>query len=413
MLDINFIRNNKELVEENNKKRNSKVSVKEILDLDERRRKLITEIDGLKAQQNKRSKKKPSASEITQLKKLVTKIEKQEKELKKIEKDLFEKMSWLPNLIDSEVPIGKSDEDNVPIKYWGEIPKFNFEPVSHQELGEALDLIDIERAAKITGSRFYFLKNEGVLLRLALINFAFDYLNKQGFTLMSTPHLAKEQTLFGTGYLPFFKDDIYKIEKEDLSLIGTSEQTLVAYHQDEILSEAELPKLYSAYSQCFRTEAGSYGKDTKGIFRVHEFMKVEQIVLCKKEEAEQYHQKCLQNEEALLKALEIPYRVVLICTGDMGAPGYKKYDIEAWFPSQNKYREVTSNTNLTDYQTRRLNIRYRKSDGSLVFPYTISATALTDRHLIAILENYQQSDGSIKIPKVLIPYLNGLEIIKR
>ncbi|MEW5805578.1 MAG: serine--tRNA ligase [Patescibacteria group bacterium] len=413
MLDINFIRENLKTVKANAKRRGAKVSVDEIVDLDNQRKKLQTELDNLRAEQNKKSKTKPSPAEIKQLKKLSEKISQLEKELAKTEQVLFERMSWLPNLLDSEVPDGKSDEDNKAIKYWGEPPKFDFEPRDHQEIGEALDIIDIERAVKVAQSRFYFLKNEGVKLRLALINFAFDYLAQNGFTIMATPHVAKEKTLFGTGYLPFFAEDIYKLEKQDLALIGTSEQALVAYHADEILKEQDLPKLYSAYSECFRTEAGSYGKDTRGIFRAHEFMKVEQIVFCAPETSPEWHEKCLQHEENLLKALKIPYEVSLICVGDFGAPGYKKYDINAWFPGQNKYREVTSNTNLTDFQTRRLNIRYRKQDGTLAYPHTISATGLTDRHLIAILENYQQKDGSVKIPDALLPYMGGIKEIRR
>jgi seryl-tRNA synthetase len=413
MLDINFIRENLKAVKANAKRRGSKASVDEIIDLDDQRKKLQTELDQLRAKQKRESKTRPTPEKIKELKKLSETVSKLEKELAGIEANLLERMSWLPNMLDPEVPDGKSDEDNQPIKYWGEPPKFSFEPKDHQELGESLDILDIERATKVAQSRFYFLKNEGVRLRLALINFAFDYFIQNGFTIVATPHVAKEKTLFGTGYLPFFAEDIYKIEKQDLGLIGTAEQTLVAYHMDEILPEEELPKLYSAYSECFRTEAGSYGRDTRGIFRAHEFMKVEQIVFCTPETSQNWHEKCLQHEETLLKALKIPYRVVLTCVGDSGAPGYKKYDVEAWFPGQNKYREVTSNTNLTDFQTRRLNIRYRKKDGSLVYPHTISATGLTDRHLIAILENYQQKDGSIKIPEVLQPYLGGITEIRK
>ncbi|KKT87647.1 MAG: Seryl-tRNA synthetase [Parcubacteria group bacterium GW2011_GWC1_45_9] len=417
MLDINFIRQNLKEVKANAKRRGAKVSVDEIIELDDKRKSIQTKLDQLRAEQNKESKTKPTPEKIKELKKLSETIGAKEKELAQTEKELFDRMSWMPNMLDPVVPDGKSDEDNQPIKYWGEPPKFDFEAKDHQELGEALDIIDIERAAKVAQARFYFLKNEGVRLRLALISFAFDYLRQNGFTVMATPHVAREKTLFGTGYLPFFADDIYQLSqpsssKEDLALIGTSEQTLVGYHADEILAENDLPKLYSAYSECFRTEAGSYGKDTRGIFRVHEFMKVEQIVFSTPETSQEWHEKCLQHEEALLKALKIPYRVVLICVGDFGAPGYKKYDIEAWFPGQNKYREVTSNTNLTDFQTRRLNIRYRKADGSLAYPHTISATGLTDRHLVAILENCQQKDGSIKVPEVLIPYM-GIETIKR
>ncbi|KKU47359.1 MAG: Seryl-tRNA synthetase [Parcubacteria group bacterium GW2011_GWF2_46_8] len=413
MLDINFIRENQKAVQVNCDRRGAKVSVDEVVSLDDKRKKTITELDGLRGKQNRESKVKPSHEKILELKKLSETIGKLEIDLKSIEESLYERLSWFPNMLDPEVPDGTDDSGNVPIKYWGEVPKFDFEPHDHQMIGESLDILDMERGAKVSQSRFYFLKNAGARLRLALVQFAFDYLAQRGFTIMTTPHVAREKTLFGTGYLPFFADDIYKLEGHDLALIGTSEQTLVAYHMDEVLRGDELPKQYTAHSECFRTEAGSYGKDTRGIFRVHEFMKVEQIVFCTPETSPQFHEKCLENEEGILKALKIPYRVVLICVGDFGAPGYKKYDVEAWFPGQNKYREVTSNTNLTDFQTRRLNIRYRTEQGSLMYPHTISATGVTDRHLIAIIENYQQKDGSVKIPDVLVPYMGGVTEIRK
>ena len=265
----------------------------------------------------------------------------------------------------------------------------------------------------IIENRFFYLKNEAVLLRLALVQWTIQELMKEGFTPMFTPHLAKEQTLFGTGYLPFFSDEIYKIEGEDLSLIGTSEQTLVGYHQDEVLPSLEQPKLYAGLSSCFRTEAGSYGKDTKGIFRVHEFYKAELIVVCAPEDSVKWHEKCQEIEERILDGLGLHYRVVNICVGDLGAPGYKKFDCEAWFPGQNKFREVTSNTNITDFQTRRLNIRYKTNEGKVLFPHTISATGMTDRALLALLETYQNEDGSITIPEVLHPWTHGIKRIEK
>lgn len=413
MLDIKFIRENRDAVKANVTRRKANVDVDAIVALDDQRKKTTTELDQLRADQNKQSKTKPTPEKIQELKVLSQKIQELEKQKNELEHALEEKMSWMPNMLDPEVPDGEGDEGNQPITFWGKPPQFDFELQDHQALGEALGILDIERGTKVAQSRFYFLKNEGVRLRMALIQFAFDYLQGQGFDILSTPHVAKERTLYGTGYLPFFKDDIYKIEGQDLALIGTSEQTLVGYHMDEILEEKDLPKRYSAYSECFRTEAGSYGKDTRGIFRVHEFMKVEQIVFCTPETSKEWHEKCLANEEHLLQALGLPYRVVLVCTGDFGAPGYKKYDTEAWIPSQNRYREMTSNTNLTDFQTRRLNIKYRKKDGTLGHPHTISATGLTDRFLLAIMENYQQKDGSIRIPDALVPYMNGATEIRK
>ena len=245
---------------------------------------------------------------------------------------------------------------------------------------------------------------KGAQLTQAMYFWAQKVLVERGFTLMMSPVAAKARTLFGTGYLPFFKDQIYALQDQDLCLIGTAEQTLVGYHADETLDGATLPRCYAAYTPCFRTEAGSYGKESRGIFRVHQFHKVEQIVFCKPEESPKYHEVCLANEEYFLQQLGIPYRVVNVCVGDMGAPGYKKYDIEAWYPGYNGYREVTSNTNLTEFQSRRLNIRYKDADGTRGFVHTISATGCTDRCVCAILENFQQEDGSVIIPEVLRPY---------
>ncbi|HPN84612.1 MAG TPA: serine--tRNA ligase, partial [Victivallales bacterium] len=271
----------------------------------------------------------------------------------------------------------------------------------HVEIGEKLGIIDIERGAKVAQSGFYYWKGKGAELCSALFYWAQKCLIKKGFSSLFTPCVAKLETLYGTGYLPFFEDQIYKLQNEDLALIGTSEQTLVGYHADEMIPSASLPILYTSFTPCFRTEAGSYGKASRGIFRVHQFHKVEQIVFCLPEESEKYHRICLENEEYFLKELGIPYRVVDVCVGDMGAPGYRKYDVEAWFPGFNGYREVTSNTNLTEFQSRRLNIRYKKDDGEKGFVHTISATAVTDRFIIAILENFQNEDGSVTIPEVL------------
>ena len=315
-----------------------------------------------------------------------------------------EALSWLPNILDPEVPMGKDDADNKEIRKVGTIRDFDFPIKDHQEIAEKLDILDIKRGAKVAQAGFYYWKGKGALLCDALYTWVKAELIKRGFTPMITPCLAKERTLFGTGYLPFFADQTYKLEREDLALIGTSEQTLVGYHADETLEAEKLPLFYTAYSPCFRTEAGSYGKASRGIFRVHQFHKVEQIIFCKPEDSVNQHLFALENEEMLLQKLGLPYHVVDVCVGDMGAPGYRKYDIEAWFPGFNGYREVTSNTNLTEFQSRRLNIRYKAKDGSKGYVHTISATAATDRVAICILENYQQADGSVIIPEVLRPY---------
>jgi len=265
-------------------------------------------------------------------------------------------------------------------------------------------VIDTKRGAKVAQSGFYFWKGQGAQLCNALFFWAQQELVKKGFTSFFTPCVAKENTLYGTGYLPFFADQTYQLDSEDLALIGTSEQVLVGYHADETLNAGELPLCYTAFTPCFRTEAGSYGKATRGIFRVHQFHKVEQIIFCLPEESEKYHQVCQENEEYLAQQLALPYRVVDVCVGDLGAPGYRKYDMEAWFAGFGKYREITSNTNLTDFQSRRLNIRFKGTDGAKGFVHTISATTVTDRWVIAIMENFQQEDGSVVVPEVLRPY---------
>ena len=416
MLDIKYIRENLEAVTKNAIRRGSKVDPGEVVALDDRRLELQRKVEDLRAERNRLNDEikkagKPTTEQIGQSKEIKEQLVSLEASLAEAAKEVLEKASWLPNLLSSEVPDGKDDYGNVEIKKWGELPQFKFEIKDHQALGETLDILDIERATKVTASRFYYLKGGGMLLTWALFTWAISELVKRGFTPFLTPDVAREKTLYGTGYLPFFADDIYKLEGQDLALIGTSEQTLVAYHQDEVLDPAKMPLRYTAFSPCFRTEAGSYGKDTRGIFRVHQFHKVEQIIFSTPSDSPKCHEECLQSEEYFLQQLGIPYRVVNVCVGDFGAPGYKKYDIEAWFPGQQRYREVTSNTNLTDFQTRRLNIRYKNENGESVYLHTISATAVTDRFVIAILENFQQEDGSVIVPEVLRKY-TGFDLIK-
>ena len=320
-------------------------------------------------------------------------------------------MGWLPNFLADDVPDGHDDDANKELKIVGEKAEFDFTPLDHQELGEKLDIIDTARGAKVAQRGFYYWKGKGAILANALFFWTQRELVNSGFTLFTTPCLGKERTLYGTGYLPFSADQTYKLENEDLSLIGTSEQTLIAYHTDETLTDKQLPAYYCSFSPCFRTEAGSYGKDVRGIFRVHQFHKVEQVAFCLPEESDKCHLKCLENEESLFQKLGLNYRVVNVCVGDLGAPGYKKYDIEAWFPGHGAYRELTSNTNLTDFQSRRLGIKYKTKDGKKGFVHTISATAVTDRVICAIMETFQQADGSIVIPEVLRPY-TGFDIIE-
>ncbi len=403
MIDIAAIRENPELVKRNCARRGfPNIDIDAISRLDEEIRSLIKSVEAMRAERNRLSaecREKPEARE--KVKELKEEIAAGEKSLLTKEQEIDEKLSWLPNFLAPEVPDGKDDSDNREIRRCGEPKQFPFKAKDHQEIGEKLGIIDTQRGAKVAQSGFYYWKGKGAQLCNALFFWAQRELVKKGFTSLLTPCLAKEKTLYGTGYLPFFAEQTYSIKNEDLALIGTSEQTLVGYYADETLKAEKLPQMFTAFTPCFRTEAGSYGKASRGIFRVHQFHKVEQIIFCLPSESDKYHRFCLENEEYLVKSLGLPYRVVEVCVGDLGAPGYRKYDIEANFPGFGGYRELTSNTNLTDFQSRRLNIRYKGDDGQKGFVHTISATAVTDRFAIAILENFQQEDGSVLVPDIL------------
>jgi len=417
MLDIKFIRKNPEKVKEGIRKKGVEIDLDEILRLDEKRRKLQKRIDEIRAQKNKASREivRLKEAEREKLLKELKELDKEgdilEKEFKEIEKKFWDLIAKVPNLPFDEVPVGKDERDNVVLRKVGEIPKFDFEPKDHLEIGEALDIIDVKRAAKTSGTRFGFLKGKAVLLEFALVNFALETLMKEGFVPVIPPVLIKEKPFWGMGYLDRGAEEVYFIEKDNLYLIGTAEQILGPMHMDEIFKEDELPKRYVGFSSCFRREAGSYGKDTRGIFRVHQFDKVEMFSFCKPEDSKKEHLFFLEMEERLMKALKIPYRVINICTGDLGDPAAAKFDIEAWLPGQGRYRETHSTSNCTDYQARRLNIRYRAKDGKLHFVHTINGTAFAiGRTIIAILENYQQKDGSVKVPEILQKYLPFKEI---
>ena len=431
MLDIKFIRENPDKVKEGISKKGVDSSlVDNVLDIDRKRRELIQQIDTLRAKKNiaqeKLIKEKEENSACTGRKKEILDILKQaklvletkEKELGKLEQEYQKLMSSIPNLPLEDVIVGKDERDNQVLKEVGEKAKFNFTPKDYLTLGESLDIIDTKRAAKTSGSRFGFLKREAAQLEIALVHLAFDKLTRKGFIPVIPPVLIKPEPFWGMGYLDRGKEEVYHLEKDDLYLIGTAEQIIGPMHMDETLKEEELPLRYTGFSSCFRREAGSYGKDTKGILRVHQFDKVEMFIFSKPKDAQKEHEFLLSIEEELMQSLGIPYRVINICSGDLGDPAAKKYDIEAWLPGQNngqgEYRETHSTSNCTDYQARRLNIKYKNSEsGDWEFVYTLNGTAFSQRPILAIIENYQSKEGFIRIPKVLIPYMGGIKVIKR
>lgn len=424
MLDINLIRSNPGQVKKGIKAKNYEPSlVDDFLAIDDEWRELTKEIDDLRSEQKKLSaslgqeagtpaRKSLGAKKIDEAKELKFKIQAAEKDLKKIEEKREEILVQIPNLPGKETPIGKGEKDNVVVKEVGKKPEFNFKPKDHLEIGEALDIIDFKSGAKVTGSGFYYLKNAGVLLELSLVRYALDFLAKNKFSLWFTPDMAREKFYLGTGYSPAGPEaQTYVIENSDLGLIATAEVTLAGIHADEILSEEALPKLYSGYSHCFRQEAGTYGKYSKGLYRVHQFTKVEMFAYVKPEDSPKTHEKLLELEEKLWQGLGIPYRVLEMCTGDLGSQAARKFDLEAWMPGRGDWGEVTSTSNTTDYQSRRLGIKFRKKDGKTEFAHTLNGTAIaTSRAIIAILENFQTKKGTVMVPEALQPYLGIKEI---
>ncbi len=420
MLDINFIRENKEKVKKGCKsKQCNPALVSRILEIDKKRRELIQKYEKIQAEKNKankkivRAEKKEKKRIIKEMQKVDKKGDKLKKKLQKTEEKFNKLMLELPNIPFDDVPQGKDESDNVEVKKVGEIPKFDFEPKGHLKIGENLNLIDTERAAKISGARFGYLKNEAVLLEFALINFAFETLLKEGFTPIIPPVMIKPEIGEGMGYPEQFDGkEAYYMKEDNLYLVGTSEQSIGPQYKEEILEEKSLPKRYLGFSTCFRREAGSYGKDTKGILRVHQFDKVEMFSYAKPQDSKREHKFLLSLEEKLMKSLKIPYRIIQMCTGDLANPSAATYDIESWMPSQDRYRETHSTSNCTNFQARRLNIRYRREkDNKLDFIHTLNGTAFAiGRTLIAILENYQKKDGTIEIPEVLQKYVSFKQI---
>lgn len=406
MFDLKFLRHNLSEAKEILKKRNVDINLDELVSLDKKRSELIQRIEKLREERNKVSK---SFSEDNKKKgiRIKEELKKLEPELEKISGGLKNLLNSLPNTLDPHTPIGIDEKDYKELKKWGTPPAFDFQPLDHVELGKKLDIIDFEKGAKVSGSQFYFLKDDAVFLEHALMQFAFDILKEEGFKFMETPDLAKIAVLDGIGFQPRGPESqIYKVEDEDLGLIATAEVTIGGYHKDEILNEKDLPLKYAGISHCFRREAGGYGRYSRGLYRVHQFTKVEMFIYCLPDESPQYHDYLLSIEEKIYQKLEIPYRVVDIVSGDLGAPAVRKFDIEAWMPGKKEYGEITSTSNCTDYQASRLNIKFRQKDGTTQYVHMLNGTALAiSRTLIAIIENYQKSDGKISIPKVLQSYM--------
>lgn len=424
MLDKALLRNNPELVKNDLRKRGAleKIAwVDEFLKLDREGRQIKHRIDELRHQRNVMARKIGELKkggldvekEVKQMQKIRMEIQSLERKLDEINSRIEYILYRLPNILHESVPVGEDENDNVVVRTWGEPTKFTFTPKSHVDIMVDLDLVDLERAAKVSGARFYYLKNELALLALALMRFGVDFLLKKGFTLVEPPFMMRERPYMGATALSDFEDMLYKVEGEDLYLIATSEHPLAAMHMDEILDGKLLPLKYAGISPCFRKEAGTHGKDTKGIFRVHQFDKVEQFVFSRPEESWDIHEELIANAEEVYQMLKLPYRIVNICTGDIGTVAAKKYDLEVWMPSQGRYREVVSCSNCTDYQARRLNIRFRdRTDEKPKFVHTLNSTLIAaQRTIVAILENYQREDGTVRVPDVLVPYMNGMKVI--
>ncbi|MGB3681610.1 MAG: serine--tRNA ligase [Rubrobacteraceae bacterium] len=416
MLDLKFIRENAEAVKENCRNRGVEADVDLVVELVGRRSELMQELNELRQRQNALSKEIPKAAAderpgiIEESKSVKAQIPEREAELVQTEARLREEQLNIPNMTHPDSPIGKDDSENVEIRRSGEIPQFSFQPKDHVELGESLGVIDFDAGAKTTGSKFYFLRGDAVLLELGLIRYALDVIMEYGYEPTITPDLARDEALVGTGFIPRGPEaQIYSIENTDLSMIATAEITLAGQLADEILEEDTLPLRYAGLSHCFRTEAGSHGRASRGLYRVHQFTKVEMFAFTTPEQSAEVHEEMVGIEERIFQGLGLPYRVVDICTGDLGGAAYRKYDLEAWMPGRGEageFGEVTSTSNTTDYQARRLAIRYRKDGGRPQLLHTLNGTALAiSRVLIALLEVYQQEDGSVLLPEKLVPYV--------
>jgi seryl-tRNA synthetase len=418
VIDLNLLRENPDAIKASQRARGREEAlVDQAAQADAKRRTALADYETLRAEQNAHSKlvstapKEQKAELVAAAQDLATRV-KSSNELANTASEELDVIVWrIENVVLEGVPAG-GEKDFVVVKEVGTKPSFSFKPKDHVALGESLDVIDIERGAKISGSRFYFLKGMGARLELALMNLALDLATKSGFTALITPTLVRPEIMAGTGFLGEHADEIYYLPADDLYLTGTSEVALAGYHRDEIVDLANGPLRYAGWSTCYRREAGSHGKDTRGILRVHQFNKLEMFSYIKPEDSEKEHENLLAFQEQMLQACELPYRVIDTAAGDLGSSAARKYDAEAWVPTQENYRELTSTSNCTTYQARRLNVRYRTEDGKTAVAATLNGTLATTRWLVAILENHQQADGSVKIPAALRPYLGNEEFIK-
>ncbi|NOX20377.1 MAG: serine--tRNA ligase [Nitrospirae bacterium] len=420
MLDVRFVRENIELVKEALRKRDYDITVDEFLELDEKRRNLIREVEELRNRRNtvseeigKLKRQGQDASEmIAEMKTVSDRIKAIDEQLREVDSAIRDFLLNIPNIPHESVPVGKDEEDNVEVRRWGQPREFDFEPLNHWDIGESLDIIDFERASKIAGARFSLMKGLGAKLERALMNFMLDLNTEKGYKEVFPPILVNRETMTGTGQLPKFEMDLFKVADPEFYLIPTAEVPVTNIHRDEILKEEDLPLYYTAYTPCFRREAGSYGKDTRGLIRQHQFNKVELVKFSKPEDSYDELEKLTRDAEDILQKLGLPYRVVVLCTGDLGFSASKTYDIEVWLPGQGRYREISSCSNFEDYQARRANIRFRRQGKKgTEFVHTLNGSGLAiGRTVVAILENYQQKDGTVVVPEALRPYM-GVDVI--
>lgn len=422
MLDPKILKEKQEAIREMLKKRNMlDFPIDRLIMLHKHRGDLITKAQDLRRQKNivsetvatKKRSQQDTSFELGEMKRLNVLMQQTESEAIQVEEQFNQLMMTLPNLLNEDVPVGKDEHDNIIVRKHGTVTRPSFNPKDHIDLANALDLVDLGRAAKVSGARFYFLKNELVRMNQALVNFALDFLSEHGYTLIQPPYMIRKEPMVGSIILNDFEDVIYKIENDDLYMIGTSEHAIASMHMNEIIEGRKLPIRYGGFSTCFRKEAGAHGRDMKGIFRVHQFEKVEQFIYCRPDESWREHERMLALSEDFFKRLEIPYRVMLLCSGDTGKISSKTYDIEAWMSGQNAYREVVSCSNCLDYQARRLGIRFRdKPNEETRFVHTLNSTLIaTERTMVAVLENFQTSDGTVVVPKVLQKYMGGINEI--